>query len=151
MMRVTRSAKVLVISVAMAAAAGTSALAQQAPSDERVYDTPIIINNPTPPAFPFVPPAVQTQAALVVETTTTAAPTTTRLVAVAGVQVVNPAPAAAPVAENTQVLGTSLERPVAFTGANSKPLVMSGIALTGVGAVLLLGARRRKQAPASKR
>ena len=64
---------------------------------------------------------------------------------VAGVQVLNTPtiPSAVSARPSAAVLGASLDRPVAFTGADSQTLVIAGTTFTAAGVVLLMSARRR--------
>ena len=88
-------------------------------------------------------PAVQVGAAAVVDPGTTT--TTLKKTEVLGTQVV-----AAPAVAKEEVLGVTVERAPAFTGANSVPLAVAGLSLTGLGGMLLVGARRRKGSPARR-
>ena len=106
---------------------------------------PVLPDNSVPPVNPV--PVVEAARVAVIPVVTVAPVTTVAPVVapavvapakVAGIQVI-----ATP--ENvTQVLGEVVERPVAFTGANSIPMALAGLALFGIGAVLLFGARRRQ-------
>ena len=95
-------------------------MVEVAPAAASVVVAPVVTVAPVPTVAPVVAPA-------------TVAPAK-----VAGIQVI------ATPENGTQVLGAVVERPVAFTGANSIPMALAGLGLFGIGAVLLVGARRRQ-------
>ena len=122
------------------------------PDPEKIVELPKaeaikVVSNP--PANPVNPVVEAARVAVVpVVPVVTVAPVTTvapvpapvvepAVVKVAGIQVI------ATPENGTQVMGAVVERPVAFTGANSIPMALAGMVLFGIGAVLLIGARRR--------
>ena len=94
-------------------------------------------NSDNPPAFPVVSMKQEDKrdvAPVVVNSSDT---TTTKPAAAPAVAAVTPQPA-------TEILGKQVERPVAFTGFDSMPMVLAGAAFTVLGAGLLTVSRRRK-------
>ena len=119
------------------------------PDPEKIVERPkaepikVVSNPPANPVNPVVEVAPAAASVVVAPVVTvasvpTVAPATVALAKVAGIQVI------ATPENGTQVLGAVVERPVAFTGANSIPMALAGLGLFGIGAVLLVGARRRQ-------
>ena len=126
-----------------------------APDPEKIVELPkaeppkVVSNPPANPVNPVIEAAPDVARVAVVPVVTVAPVTTVAppaaapavepaVVKVAGIQVI------ATPENGTQVLGAVVVRPVAFTGANSIPMALAGVALFGIGAVLLVGARRRQ-------